>query len=216
MNKLILDCSAGMSVLLCKGDEVFCKVDENQKKHTDELLLTVDELLKNAGMTVADLDVIAVCVGPGSFTGVRVAISICKGLAVGTNAKVVEVSNFDLYSQNLDNVFVVLEGFSNYVYVRKISGEKVEDSCEDVNEFVTKYKANYGSFEIVAGNGKVQNLLKINEISSVIGQKDTILCVNSRISKNEFVEINQILPVYLRASQAEIERNKKLGGNANG
>ena len=102
MNKLILDCSAGMSVWLCKDDEVFFKVDENQKKHTDELLLTVDELLKNASISVADLDVIGVCVGPGSFTGVRVAISICKGLAVGAKTKFVQISNFDLYSQNLE------------------------------------------------------------------------------------------------------------------
>ena len=216
MNKLILDCSAGMSVWLCKGDEVFFKIDENQKKHTDELLLTVDELMKNAGMTVADLDVIAVCVGPGSFTGVRVAISICKGLAVGTNAKVVEVSNFDLYSQNLDNAFVVLEGFSNYVYVRKIVEGKIEDSCEDLTEFASRYKAEYLSFKVVVGNEKTQNMLKNNEILSIIGQKETILCVNSKVLKNEFVEVNQILPVYLRASQAEIERNKKLGGNVNG
>ena len=216
MNKLILDCSAGMSVLLCKGDEVFFKIDENQKKHTDELLLTVDELFKNAGISVADLDVIGVCVGPGSFTGVRVAISICKGLAVGTNAKVVEVSNFDLYSQGLNNAFVVLEGFSNYVYVRKIVEGKIEDSCEDLTEFASKFKAEYSSFKVVVGNEKTQNVLKNNEILSIIGQKETILCVNSKVSKNEFVEINQILPVYLRASQAEIERNKKLGGNANG
>lgn len=216
MNKLILDCSAGMSVWLCKDDEVFFKVDENQKKHTDELLLTVDELLKNAGISVADLDVIGVCVGPGSFTGVRVAISICKGLAVGAKTRVVQISNFDLYSQNLDRAFVVLEGFSNYVYVRKIDGEKIEDSCEDVNEFVSKYKAQFDGFKVVVNNEKTQNLLKNSEILSIIGQKETVLCVNLKIDKNEFVEINQISPVYLRASQAEIERNKRLGGNING
>lgn len=216
MNKLILDCSAGMSVWLCKDDEVFFKVDENQKKHTDELLLTVDELLKNAGISVADLDVIGVCVGPGSFTGVRVAISICKGLAVGAKIKVVQISNFDLYSQNLDKAFVVLEGFSNYVYVRKIDGEKIEDSCEDVNEFVSKYKAQFDGFKVVINNEKTQNLLKNGEILSIIGQKETVLCVNLKVDKNEFVEINQISPVYLRASQAEIERNKRLGGNING
>ena len=216
MNKLILDCSAGMSVMLCKDDEVFFKVDENQKKHTDELLLTVDKLLEDAGISVADLDVIGVCVGPGSFTGVRVAISICKGLAIGTNARVVQVSNFDLYSQNLTDGFVVLEGFSNYVYVRKIVDGKVEDSCEDLTEFASKFRDEYAGFKVVVGNEKTQNLLKNNEISSIIGQKEVISCINSKIDKNEFVDINQILPVYLRASQAEIERNKKLGGNGNG
>ena len=167
-------------------------------------------------MTAADLNATCLTIGPGSFTGVRVAISICKGLAVGAKTRVVQISNFDLYSQNLDRAFVVLEGFSNYVYVRKIDGEKIEDSCEDVNEFVSKYKAQFDGFKVVVNNEKTQNLLKNGEILSIIGQKETVLCVNLKIDKNEFVEINQISPVYLRASQAEIERNKRLGGNING
>lgn len=48
MNSLIIDCSAGMKVYLCAGENVISKIDENQKKHTDELLLCVDELLKQA------------------------------------------------------------------------------------------------------------------------------------------------------------------------
>ena len=111
---------------------------------------------------------------------------------------------------------MVLEGFSNYVYVRKIVDGKVEDSCEDLTEFASKFRDEYAGFKVVAGNEKTQNLLKNNEISSIIGQKEVISCINSKIDKNEFVDINQILPVYLRASQAEIERNKKLGGNGNG
>ena len=214
MNKLIIDCSNGMSVFVCKDDEVFSKIDENQKKHTDELLASVDELLKIAGLKISDIQVIGVCVGPGSFTGVRVAISICKGLAVGTGAKIVAVSNFDAYSSGLQNQIVVLEGFSNYVYVRKFVDGKMVDSCEDAGEFCNLLKAENSDFEILVNTAKTQNLLKKYEISSKIGQKDTIYCINQKIAQNQFVDMNQISPIYLRASQAEIERNKKLGGNA--
>lgn len=214
MNKLIIDCSNGMSVFVCKDDEVFSKIDENQKKHTDELLASVDELLKTAGLKIGDIQVIGVCVGPGSFTGVRVAISICKGLAVGTGAKIVAVSNFDTYSSGDKKQIIVLEGFSNYVYVRKFEDGKMVDSCEDVGEFCNLLNKRNSDFEIVVNTEKTQNLLKKYEISSKIGQKDTIYCINQKIAQNQFVDMNQISPIYLRASQAEIERNKKLGGNA--
>lgn len=212
MNKLIIDCSAGMSVFLCKGEQVFSKVDENQKKHTDELLVVVDELLNAAELKIKDIDVIGVCIGPGSFTGVRVAISICKGLAIGSGAKVATVSNFDLFKFENEKHFVVLEGFSDYVYVRKIDGKTMQDSCVSIGEFAGEYKEKYSNFKIIADNEKTQKRLKMFEINANIIQKQTIFAVNEKIKSNNYVELNEISPVYLRASQAEIERNKRLGG----
>ena len=85
-----------------KNDEEFCKIDENQKKHTDELLVSVDELLKQAGLNANQIDVVGVCEGPGSFTGIRVAVSICKGLAVESKIKIVTASNFDVYQTGVE------------------------------------------------------------------------------------------------------------------
>ena len=50
MNTLILDCSAGMSVYVCKDNAVFSHTDLNVKKHTDERLVTLDKLLIQAGV----------------------------------------------------------------------------------------------------------------------------------------------------------------------
>ena len=212
MNKLIIDCSAGMSVYLCKGKQVLSKVDENQKKHTDELLVVVDELLNVSGLKMSDVDVIGVCIGPGSFTGVRVAISICKGLAIGSGAKVAVVSNFDLFKCDDENHFVVLEGFSDYVYVRKVDGDLVQDSCVSTSEFAGEFKEKYLNYKIIADNEKTQKRLKTFEINTNIVEKQTISAINEKIEANNFIELNEISPVYLRASQAEIERNKRLGG----
>ena len=212
MNILIIDCSAGMSVYLCKDKDVFSFVDENQKKHTDELLVSVDNLLVEAGLKVSEIDVVAVCKGPGSFTGIRVAISICKGLAVESKIKVVEVSNFDIFNYGIekDSIFV-LEGFSEFVYVRKNINEQVVDACENLNEFVCEYNDKFNKIDIFVANEKMQNKLKLFEIDAKIAKNNTILCVKDKIEKNLFVDLNSIEPVYLRASQAEVERNKKLG-----
>ena len=49
-----------------------------------------------------------------------------------------------------------------------------------------------------------------NELRGIVAKNIAALRTKNKIDKNEFAQINMIEPVYLRASQAEIERNKKL------
>ena len=195
-----------MSIYVLKDEEVFSRIEQDQKKHTDNLLLVVHELLNKAKLKVSDIQNLCVCIGPGSFTGIRVAISVCKGIGVCTGAKVFTCSNFDVFSYGDSHSAVyVLEAFSNYLYVRRVNGEEVAESCETIDEF----KAKESVKNIYAENEKVQNLLKKAEIQSKIAQND-------KIKLNEFTKISEIDPIYLRASQAEIEREKKLRENKNG
>ncbi len=212
MNSLIIDCSAGMSVYLLKNKEVFSKIDENQKKHTDELLFVVDELLHDSELKISDLNNLCVCVGPGSFTGIRVAISIVKGLAIGINAKVVVLTNFDIYdTENKTNSLLVLEGFSKFVYARISQNGIIKDECVEIQELAERVKND--KFNIYVQDEKVQKLLNNYEIKSNIAQKQTILRFLEKLNNDDFLDLNQIEPIYLRASQAEIERNKKLAGD---
>ncbi len=49
--------------------------------HSQTLLPMVEDLLKNASLSLQDIDMLAVSVGPGSFTGVRIGVAAVKGLA---------------------------------------------------------------------------------------------------------------------------------------
>ena len=212
MNLLIIDCSTGMKLYLIKNNEEFVFVDENQKRHTDTLLSTVDDLFTQAGLSVKDLDCIGVCVGPGSFTGIRVAVSICKGLSVESKIKVVVATNFDIYQFNeKENYALVLEGFSDYVYVREKFGEVVNDLCVAVDEFANKLLQNNNKAIVYVQNDKIKESLNKFNIESQIAKNDTISLFKYKINNKIFSELNKIEPIYLRASQAEIERNKKLG-----
>ena len=215
MNTLILDCSAGMSVYICKDDVVFSHVDLNTKKHTDELLLVLDNLLTQVGIKARELDNICIAIGPGSFTGIRVAISIAKGLAVENEAKVFVASNFDLYEIAKEkNTFLVLEGFSNFVYTREICDSQTKDECISIEDLFVKIKSNNSNFDILVQNEKLQNIFKNAEINANIAKNNTIDCFFYKIKNNECIELNQISPIYLRASQAEIERQNRLTGES--
>ena len=82
-------CSAG----LLRGGCVDLECSESPRAAARELLPMVDALLKKAGISVADLDLIAVSAGPGSFTGVRIGLGVAQGLGESAGVEVLAVSS---------------------------------------------------------------------------------------------------------------------------
>ena len=92
MNILALDTSMGAcsaAVLLSDGvvQRLFARQETMARGHAEALLPMVAEIMEEAGLPFAALDLIAATTGPGSFTGVRIAIAAARGLALVTHAK---------------------------------------------------------------------------------------------------------------------------------
>ena len=60
--------------------------------HSRTLMPIVEHILKNTGLTMADMDAVAVAAGPGSFTGIRIGVAAAKGLAFGADKPSIGVS----------------------------------------------------------------------------------------------------------------------------
>jgi tRNA threonylcarbamoyladenosine biosynthesis protein TsaB len=67
--------------------------------HARTLLPLIDDALHGAGMALRDLDRVAVSIGPGSFTGLRIGLSVAKGLALADRLAVVGVPTLDAYAR---------------------------------------------------------------------------------------------------------------------
>ena len=67
----------------------------NGKTHSATLMPMAKQVLEDCGITAADLDVVAVAKGPGSFTGVRIGVAAAKGLAWGAEKPVCGVSTLE-------------------------------------------------------------------------------------------------------------------------
>ena len=92
MNILAMDTSMGacsVAVLGADGTALSLHVREAlmARGHAEALMPMVQEVLAKAGISAPELDLIAATVGPGSFTGVRIAIAAARGLALATGAK---------------------------------------------------------------------------------------------------------------------------------
>ena len=84
------------SVALMDEERLIAEYTLNLKEtHTSRLMPTIDRVTKDASLTIKDLDGIAVSLGPGSFTGLRIGIATAKGLAQGLNIPVVGIPTLD-------------------------------------------------------------------------------------------------------------------------
>ncbi len=80
------------AVGLMRGDAVLAAASVHvPRSHATRLARLVDELLAHARLTPADLDVVAVSAGPGSYTGLRIGASLARGLCLATGARLVGV-----------------------------------------------------------------------------------------------------------------------------
>lgn len=207
MNVLYLDCCYGMNVTLLAGEKVF-SARTDKREHTDSLLLEVDKLIEQAGLDISQIDTFGVCLGPGSFTGIRVAVATVKGLA-SNDSKIFAFSAFDVLSyNNSGRAYFLLEGFSDNLFYRYHDGFAYVDRCESYADFIARVKETSEAVPIYVDSEKLQNLLKMNEILYQNAQNHLKELILSKINSNDFVGKEALVPIYLRLSQAELERKK--------
>lgn len=224
MKILAIDTSGpNCSVAVLDEQKVIANFNINiGKTHSEILLPLVDELSKFSNITLKDIDVFACCVGPGSFTGIRIGIATVKGFALSLNKPVVAVSTLEGLAYNVPVfdglVCSLLDARNNNVYsalyrmnnVPEMVGDYMTDSIDNLIQELKKHDEKI----LFVGDGAIsykdvlQNLLSnrafftpyhLNEQSAVsIGK-----CAFDKIDRNEVDSVDGLHPLYLRKSQAE-------------
>ncbi|MGN5050879.1 tRNA (adenosine(37)-N6)-threonylcarbamoyltransferase complex dimerization subunit type 1 TsaB [Aeromonas veronii] len=111
-------CSAALLV----GDKLFSRWEEAPRDHTRKILPMVQAVLEDAGISLSDLDAIAFGRGPGSFTGVRIGISVAQGLAFGVGVPLIGISTLAAMAQGAyrldgaEQVLTAIDARMNEVY----------------------------------------------------------------------------------------------------
>ena len=97
------------AVALGRGDEPLATRDlPSKRRHNLELIPTVDHLLRDHGLTARDLAELYISLGPGSFTGLRIAVATAKMLALTLGVRVVGVPTLDVLREQHPGVMVCL------------------------------------------------------------------------------------------------------------
>ena len=194
--------------------------------HSRTLLPMGEDMLKNAELTLQDVDLIAVAHGPGSFTGVRIGVSMVKGLAWAADKPCVGVSTLEamawhgLAAGGL--ICPVMDARRSQVYnalFRMEDGRPVrltEDRPIALTELAEELRA-YKERVFLVGDGAELSFRTLSEL----GLPCVLAPENLRMQSawgvamaamdKEPGSADSLLPVYLRLSQAERERQERLG-----
>ena len=199
MNCLAVDTSGShLTVVILKGEEVFVNFIENcNLQHSVVLMPAIESLLNEANLEIKDIDCYGACVGPGSFTGIRIGVSTIKAFSYAFTKKVFQVTSFDILAYNKTggrNLAVIDARHGNY-YVCGYDGVNAVTVPEFVdNEGINRLKS---EFPYVLTSTDVDFELKNCDvkqgfINAVIGKISTAT-----------TEKESLVPLYVRKSQAE-------------
>jgi tRNA threonylcarbamoyladenosine biosynthesis protein TsaB len=130
MRLLALDTSTeACSVALLEDGRSIGRSAELARGHAEEILRMVNGVLKEAGASLGMLDGIAAGVGPGSFTGVRISVSVAQGLAFGAGLPVVPVSTLEALAlreigHGAERVLACLDARMGEVYFEAFAADR--------------------------------------------------------------------------------------------
>ena len=90
------------STALANRDEILVEATAREGvTHSKTLIPTINGLLDKAGISIRNVDLIAIDVGPGSFTGLRIGLSVAKGLAFAAEKPLVGVTSLDIMARGM-------------------------------------------------------------------------------------------------------------------
>lgn len=132
-----------------------------RKGQAERLLPLLEELLSEAALGWEDLALIGVGIGPGNFTGVRIAVSTARGLALGTGVQAVGISTFEALAFDLKKpVAACVSGMRESVYVQIVGEEDISKpvnlQCDEVPGHIggsVNYVVGANAHEIAAACG---------------------------------------------------------------
>jgi tRNA threonylcarbamoyladenosine biosynthesis protein TsaB len=227
MKILSIDTTTMMgSVALSDGNTLIADEQHGiRSTHSERLISSIDQLLDVAGWNTDMVEGIAVAVGPGSFTGLRIGLATAKGMSLAMGCPLVGVSSLECLALNargadLDVVSLIDARRGELyaaVYSVDWSGKLVSEVGECVmppEALVEKLKNIDGELVLVGdGVDRYADLLKASlgdkvympgGLYSFPRAHNIAILAADRFARGDFDELSGVTPNYIRRSDAEI------------
>jgi tRNA threonylcarbamoyladenosine biosynthesis protein TsaB len=203
------------------------------RRHAEQLAPAIDWLRREVGIDLDRLAVIAVGIGPGLFTGLRVGVTTAKVMAQALRIPVVGIPSLDLVAYPLRHsdreIVAVLDARRREVFaaryrpvpggVQRVSDYGVHTPAELVADLATDPAAEPHGL-LLAGDGidRFREEFAALEHAELAGGEfgapsvaALVQLATARAEREEFEQPGELRPLYLRQSDAEIEWDRKAG-----
>ena len=192
-------------------------------QHGKELVPTIKHIFQEIGWIPKDIDLIAVDVGPGSYTGLRIGVTCAKTLAYALNKPVIGVPIFDIiaenYTMNSIPICPILDAKRNQVYACIYKLESAQR--KKITEFMVIQPDKLLSIlprpVVIFGDGitpykeifQQKDIFIEAEEQAIPRAKNVALLGEKMYESGQRCEIDKLLPLYLRRAEA-IEKREGM------
>ena len=203
---------------------------DNGLTQSELILPMAQSLLSSLKLDISDIDLLACSVGPGSFTGVRIGVSVVKGLAFGRDIPCASVSTLEALAENISSVDAVIvpcmDARRAQVYSATFESDGgelkriTEDRAISLAALAEELKKYDGRDLYLTGDGYETAYKALTDAGVRVCKTPALLVNENAVSvakiaerqyeRGECVSDVEISPVYLRLPQAERERLERL------
>ncbi|MEG1285389.1 MAG: tRNA (adenosine(37)-N6)-threonylcarbamoyltransferase complex dimerization subunit type 1 TsaB [Romboutsia sp.] len=228
--------SMATSIAVIEDNKLICEYTVNTKKtHSQKIMPMIENMLESSDLNIKEIDMIAVSIGPGSFTGLRISMATAKAIAHVRNLPIVAVNSLENLACNMNlcdkKICSILDAQRTQVYTAKYKFEnnelveleevdvlEIEELINNLNqsneEWIIVGEAVYKYEELIKKSSNIQipapshNVTKASSLCSLAVEK-----YKKNIDVHDCYTIN---PMYIRKSQAEVQYDEKMMGINNG
>ena len=238
MKILAFDGTAKAASAAVSEDEriLACYTIDNGLTQSELLLPMAEDMLRGLKLGFSDIELLATSVGPGSFTGVRIGVSLVKGLAFGRDIPCVAVSTIEALAENLRGlrgvIIPCMDARRGQVYSATFisDGKEMKRLCEDravsLAELAEELRAYEGQDIYLSGDGYAVARRALENAGIKLCDTPELLILENAASvakvakrkyeNGEAVSDTQLSPIYLRMPQAERERLEREAAKVKG
>lgn len=203
----------GSVAIISESGRTVNRVTTDSMSHLRELVPMIKELVDELGISLNELDAIAVSVGPGSFTGIRIGLATAKTLAQTLGKKCISVNSLEIFKEKADSdnkVAVIYNARRGQVYGAIYGNDGSEilapgpymlDEVLEVAEVYDDIKW-YGDGVIAyADRLSGMNIAEIDEMNQSADMVCRYACL--KLEDGKLLDFDQLEPEYMRLPEAE-------------
>jgi|WetSurMetagenome_2_1015567.scaffolds.fasta_scaffold27996_4 tRNA threonylcarbamoyladenosine biosynthesis protein TsaB len=218
MKLLALDTSSDACSCALQIDQETLSFEEiAPRRHADLILEMIDRLFVESGVSPSQLDAVAFGCGPGSFTGIRIAVGVTQGIAFGLQLPVIPISTLAILAQGAfhqnsqcNHVLVAIDARMSEVYwgeyqlnqnLMQLVGEEIVCKPDSLplykNEQYHGVGCGWKTYHDILKNRFKKGLFEIIDTPYPFA-KNMLPLANNVFENKQYVSVENALPVYLR------------------
>lgn len=221
MNLLAVDTSLDFaSVAILSNNEILSySVEEEKSKQAEKLFGHINYCLEKADINYNNINYLACCIGPGSFTGIRIGMAASIGINIAKNTPLIPVTSLEalayktLAKSDESETDILIDANRKEFYFQSYSKNPdniIRPKSEPVAIKYNEYLSYCNSVNIVANKGKdfFGNSVKMQELNA----KDIAFAANYKLNNannKDQLDFNEFAPLYIRKPDAVVGNKYK-------